>query len=127
MKAKPQNVDMYISEFPRETQILLETLRTTIRKAAPKADEVISYGMPAYKFKGMLCYFAGYKNHIGLYPMASGISHFKKELKDYQTSKGTVQFPLDKKIPTVLITKIIKFRLKENEGKEKLKKLKKKK
>jgi uncharacterized protein YdhG (YjbR/CyaY superfamily) len=77
--------------------------------------------MPAYKYKGMLVYFAGYKNHIGLYPTASGVKVFEKELAKYKTSKGAIQFPLDKSLPLPLIKKIIKYRVKENEKKEELK------
>jgi len=115
------NVDEYIAAFPMHTQELLEQLRALILKTAPDAEEVISYKMPAYKYNGMLIYFAGYKNHIGLYPMASGIAAFKKELSVYKNAKGSVQFPLDKKLPIGLITKIIKFRLKENKEKLKVK------
>lgn len=121
---KPINVDEYISAFPVETKILLEQLRSTIKKAAPKAEEVISYGMPAYKINGMLVYFAGYKKHIGFYPTSSGIAHFKKDLSIYKGAKGSVQFPLDKKLPLALISKIVKFRLAENSEKAKSKKQK---
>lgn len=117
MKANPtvvQNVDQYISSFPKDTQKLLKQLRTTIKKAAPEADEVISYQMPAYNFYGRLVYFAAYEKHIGFYPMPSAIENFKNELSTYNTSKGTVQFPLDKPLPLPLITKITSFRVKEN-------------
>ena len=93
-------VDAYIAGFPKDTQTLLEQLRTAIMKAAPDAEEVISYQMPAYKYFGMLVYFAGYKNHIGFYPGAAGIETFKKELSIYKGAKGSVQFPLDKPLPT---------------------------
>lgn len=116
-----QNVDDYILSFPKDIQLLLEELRTTVRKAAPKAEEVISYGMPAYKQNGMLVYFAAHKTHVGFYPTSSGIAHFKNQLAKYPLSKGTVQFPLDKKLPLALITKIVKFRVKENQDKAKLK------
>lgn len=112
--AIPTNVDAYIASFPEETQTLLEQLRATIKKAAPGADELISYQMPAYKYNGMLVYFAGYKNHIGFYPTASGIANFTKDLSDFKNSKGAVQFPLDKPLPLQLVTKIVKFRVKEN-------------
>ena len=100
---------------------MLEDLRQTIRKAAPKAEEVISYQMPAFKFHGMLVYFAGFKNHIGFYPTSSAIKAFNKELSAYAGAKGTVRFPLDKPIPVGLITKIVKHRVKENLAKENLK------
>jgi len=99
-------------------------LRATIKKAAPKAEEVISYGMPAYKQNGMLVYFAAYAKHIGFYPSSSGISAFKKEISVFKWSKGAVQFPLDKALPSSLITKIVKFRVKFNQEKEMLKKKK---
>jgi uncharacterized protein YdhG (YjbR/CyaY superfamily) len=119
---KPENTDEYISWFPSETQKLLKQLRATIKKAAPKAEEVISYGMPAYKLNGMLVYFAAYAKHIGFYPTSSGISAFKKEISVFKWSKGAVQFPLDKPLPIALITKIVKFRVKLNQEKEILKK-----
>jgi uncharacterized protein YdhG (YjbR/CyaY superfamily) len=110
-------VDNYIAAFPKETQMLLEQMRATIKKAAPQAEELISYRMPAYKYKGILVYFAGYKNHIGFYPTPSGIKNFKEELSIYNGAKGSVQFPLDKQLPHTLIRKIVKFRLKENANK----------
>lgn len=121
-----KDVDDYIQSFPKETQVLLETIRATIQKAAPKAEEYIGYAMPAYKINGPLVYFGGYKTHIGFYPAGSGIAAFEKEFGAYKFSKGAVQFPLDKKLPLALITKIVKFRLKENIEKEKVKAAKKK-
>jgi uncharacterized protein YdhG (YjbR/CyaY superfamily) len=112
------DVDEYISRQPLAFATVLEKLRQTIRKAAPKADEVISYHMPAYKWKGILVYFAAYKNHIGFYPTGSGIAAFKKELSRYEGSKGTVRFPIDKPLPLGLISKIVKFRMKENSEKQ---------
>lgn len=120
-KYKNKGIDHYISHFPKSTQILLKQLRAIINKAAPQAEEVISYNMPAYKYHGMLVYFAGYRNHIGFYPMSSAITVFKKELSVYKGAKGSVQFPLDKPLPIGLITKIVKFRVKKNIEKEKLK------
>ena len=108
------DVDAYIAGFPKDTQTLLEQLRTAIMKAAPDAEEVISYQMPAYKYFGMLVYFAGYKNHIGFYPGAAGIEAFKKELSIFKGAKGSVQFPLDKPLPIQLIAKIVAFKVKEN-------------
>ncbi|PBQ33309.1 hypothetical protein CNR22_16510 [Sphingobacteriaceae bacterium] len=121
-----KNVDDYILSFPKETQLLLEQIRATIQKAAPRAEEYIGYAMPAYKLHGALVYFGGYKNHIGFYPSGSGIEAFKDSFGAYKFSKGAVQFPLDKKIPLALITKIVKYRAKENTEKEKLKAAKKK-
>jgi uncharacterized protein YdhG (YjbR/CyaY superfamily) len=113
-KTSFKNVDEYISGFPENLRTPLEEMRTTIKKAAPKCEEVISYQMPAYKYFGILVYFAGYKNHIGFYPTASGIEVFKNELSKYKGAKGSVQFPLDKPLPGALISKIVKFKLKEN-------------
>jgi len=111
---KPVNIDEYISGFPKETQKMLEQLRATIKKAAPKADEVISYSIPAFKLNGMLVWFAAHSKHIGFYPRGSGIEAFKKELSIYKGAKGSVQFPLDKPLPLGLITKMVKFRVNEN-------------
>ncbi len=119
MKAKADNVDSYIADFPRATQELLEKLRETIRKAAPDAEECISYAMPAYKLSGMLVYFAGYVGHIGFYPGAGGIAEFLDEITQYKYAKGSVRFPLDKPLPLKLITRIVKFRVKENAERKK--------
>jgi uncharacterized protein YdhG (YjbR/CyaY superfamily) len=121
-KPKPKDVDTYIAEFPKEVQKLLKEIRVTIKKAAPKAEESIGYGMPAYKLNGVLVYFAGYKKHIGFYPVPSGVEAFKKELSAYKGAKGSVQFPLDEPLPLSLITKIVKYRAKENLEKAKKKK-----
>ncbi len=119
---KPINIDEYILSFPEETKKKLEQLRVTINKAAPQANEVISYAMPAFKLNGMLVYFAAYEKHIGFYSASSGIEAFKKELSIYKGAKGSVQFPLDKPLPLALISKIVKFRIKENLQKAALKK-----
>jgi uncharacterized protein YdhG (YjbR/CyaY superfamily) len=111
---KLNDIDQYIAAFPKDTQILLEQLRAIIKKTVPDAEEVISYHMPAYKYHGMLVYFAAYKYHIGFYPMASGIETFRKEISGFKNAKGSVQFPLDKPLPLQLITKMITFRAKEN-------------
>jgi uncharacterized protein YdhG (YjbR/CyaY superfamily) len=113
-KKPTKNIDEYISGFPKNVQTLLQDVRTTIRKAAPQAEEVISYQMPAFKYHGMLVFFAGYKNHIGFYPTSSGIKAFSKELSGYKGAKGSVQFPIDSHMPLSLISKIVKFRVKEN-------------
>lgn len=118
-KTKFQNIDEYISLFPKDVQAILESLRQTIRKAAPKAEEAISYQMPTFKLNGNLVHFAAYKNHVGFYPTPSGIEAFKKELSKYKNSKGAVQFPIDEKLPLGLITKIVKFRVKEDLAKRK--------
>jgi uncharacterized protein YdhG (YjbR/CyaY superfamily) len=118
MKTKqkaPGNIDDYIAGFPREIQGILEKIRMTIRKAAPGAEEKISYQIPSFSLKGgYLIYFAAFKKHIGLYPAPRGVAEFKEALVRYQTGKGTMRFPLDKPIPFGLISKIVKFRVKEN-------------
>ena len=115
MKTKnPKDFEQYLLSFPEQAGELLKQVRATIKKAAPQAQEVISYGMPAFKWNGMLAWFAAHTNHIGFYPGASGISAFKKEISKYKNAKGSVQFPFDQPIPLGLITKMIKFRLKEN-------------
>jgi uncharacterized protein YdhG (YjbR/CyaY superfamily) len=111
---QPQNVDEYITQFPNNVGEKLTKLRSIITKTAPAAEEVMSYSMPAYKYHGMLVYFAAYEHHIGLYPMPSALLHFKKELVPYVTAKSTIQFPLSKRLPVGLITAIIKFRVREN-------------
>lgn len=113
-----KNVDEYIARQPPEVQEILEKLRQAIKKAAPQAEEGISYTMPAYKYHGVLVYFGVYKTHIGFYPTGNGIAAFKKELSAYEGSKGTVRFPLDKSLPLGLITKIVKYRVKENLAKK---------
>ena len=109
-----KNIDEYISIQTPEVQVLLEQMRITIKKAAPKAEEIISYNMPAFKYHGMLVYFAAFKNHIGFYATPTGHSEFKKELSVYKQGKGSVQFPLNKPLPLDLITDIVSFRVKEN-------------
>ncbi|MGI8952696.1 MAG: DUF1801 domain-containing protein [Chitinophagaceae bacterium] len=113
-KLKPKNIDKYIAGFPKDIQNKLEEIRATIKKAAPEAAEIISYSIPAFKLNGILVYFAGYKNHIGFYPTSTGIKNFQDELSDYKTSKGAIQFPIDKPLPINLITKIVRFKVKEN-------------
>jgi uncharacterized protein YdhG (YjbR/CyaY superfamily) len=107
-------VDTYIAGFPESTQALLLQMRETIKKAAPDAEEVIGYQMPAYRLHGILVYFAGCKNHIGFYPTSAGIAAFKLELAGYKGAKGSVQFPINESLPLELITKIVKFRVAEN-------------
>jgi uncharacterized protein YdhG (YjbR/CyaY superfamily) len=121
-KDKFQTIDEYIGSFPSDIQEKLEKIRMTIKKAAPKSEEVISYQMPAFKSDGILVYFAAFKNHIGFYPTAKVISVFSKELSSYETTKGTVRFPFGERIPLNLIAKITKFRLKEELERKKIKK-----
>lgn len=115
------SVDDYIAAQPQALQIKLAQLRKIIRKAAPKADESIAYGMPAYKHHGPLVYFALFKQHLGLYPTPSAIAAFQKELAGYEVAKGTVRLPLEEPLPVNLITDVVKFRVKENEEKAALK------
>jgi uncharacterized protein YdhG (YjbR/CyaY superfamily) len=109
-----KTIDDYINQFPEEIKSKLGSIRAVIKKAAPKASEVISYGMPAFKQNKVLVYFAVGKNHIGFYPTPNPIIFFSKELEAYKTSKGAIQFPLDKKIPLALVSKITKFRVRED-------------
>ena len=122
--AIPKSFEEYFFRFPAEVQVKLEELRQTISKAAPGAEEVISYKMPAFKYHGMLVYFAAYKNHIGFYATPTGHTAFKKELSVYKEGKGSVQFPLDQPLPLGLVSRIVKFRVKENLDREKAKKKK---
>ena len=103
-----------MEDQPKELREKLEGLRQTIKRAAPGAVERISYNMPAYDLQGILVYFAARRGHIGLYPTASGVKAFEKEIGDYEYSKGAIQFPLDRPLPKTLIAKIVKYRLKEN-------------
>ena len=113
-QSKVESIDHYIAAFPSDVQKLLRKVRMTVRKAAPGAEEGISYRIPVFRLKGDLVYFAAFKKHIGLYPRVSGIRKFKKELSAYKSAKGSVQFPLDQPIPYGLIGRIVKFRVKEN-------------
>ena len=110
----PATIDEYVADFPKNIQEVLEKLRATIRKAAPGAEETINYAIPTFTLNGNLVHFAAFKNHIGFYPAPSGIEAFKKELSVYEGAKGSIKFPIDKPLPLALITKIVKFRAKEN-------------
>jgi uncharacterized protein YdhG (YjbR/CyaY superfamily) len=118
---KVKTVEEYIATFPGGTQAKLKQLREIVKKAAPKAVESISYGMPYYSQQGRLVYFAAFKNHIGFYPLASAVVKFQKEISVYKHAKGSVQFPLEEKIPVGLVSRIVKFRVKENEERATLK------
>jgi uncharacterized protein YdhG (YjbR/CyaY superfamily) len=113
-RTAPRTVDEYIAGFPPDVQAILEKIRLTIRKAAPGAEEAIKYQMPTFTLHGNLVHFAAFKKHIGFYPVPTGIEKFKKELAAYEGGKGSVQFPLDQLIPYSLISRIVKFRVKEN-------------
>jgi len=116
-RTAPKTIDEYIAGFSPDVQKILQRIRMTIRKAAPEAQETISYEIPTFTLNGKyLVYFAAYKKHIGFYPALTGIEQFKKELSVYESGKGTLKFPLDKPIPFGLISKLVKFRAKENLG-----------
>ncbi|HSN09000.1 MAG TPA: DUF1801 domain-containing protein [Hanamia sp.] len=117
MKTAPAlDIDEYIAKFPPETGNILQQVRLTVRKAAPGAEETISYGMPAFRYKGrVIIYFAGYKNHIGFYATPSGHAAFQKELSAYKQGRGSVQFPLDQPMPLNLIKRMVKFRVAQQE------------
>jgi uncharacterized protein YdhG (YjbR/CyaY superfamily) len=124
-KTTAKTIDEFIANSPKEVQAILKKIRTTIKRAAPDAEETINYGIPTFTLKGNLVHFAGFKSHIGFYPTPSGIEKFKKELSVYEGAKGSVKFPLDKPIPYGLIEKIVKFRVKENLEKAEMRKKKK--
>lgn len=109
-----KTVDEYFSSLPADAIEKLEGLRTAIKQVVPKAEEVISYNMPAFKQDGILVWYAAYKEHIGFYPAPAAIVAFKDELAGYKTSKGAIQFPVDKPIPKTLVKNIVKFRVKEH-------------
>jgi len=110
----PKDIDAYIAGFPPAVRETLIKMRRTIREAAPGAEERIGYMMPAFALNGPLVYFAAFKDHIGFFPASTGVEAFKKELVAYETSKGTVRFPLNKPVPLGLIARIVKFRVREN-------------
>ena len=118
----PGTIDEYIGGFPPDVQLILEKIRETIEKAAPDAEETIKYRMPTFTLNGNLVHFAAFKNHIGFYPVPSGIEKFKNELSVYKQGKGSVQFPFEKPIPFDLISRIVKFRIEENLKKAEAKK-----
>ncbi len=116
-----ENVNEYIAAFEPHIQERLQQMRQAIKKAAPAAEELISYRMPAYKYHGVLVYFAGYKNHTGFYATPTGHAAFKELLAVYKEGKGSVQFPHNQPLPMALISRIVKFRVKENQEREKTK------
>ena len=115
-------VDEYIALAEPKVKKALKDIRKTIKTTAPNAEEVISYQIPGYKYHGMLVFFAGWKNHISLYPAPWGAETLKKEMSAYEGSKGTIKFTLDKPMPLTLIKKMVKYRMKENEARAALKK-----
>jgi len=113
-KTQVNDIDQYISGFSSEIQAILQEIRVTIKKAAPEAQEAISYQMPTFKLNGNLIHFAAFKNHIGVYPAPIGIEQFRKELSAYKGGKGSVQFPFSLPMPYDLISRIVKYRVQEN-------------
>jgi uncharacterized protein YdhG (YjbR/CyaY superfamily) len=110
-----RSVDEYIATFPEEKRALLEAVRSTIKAAAPEANERISYQMPAYELKGYLVYFGAWKNHIGFYPASGTVSEaFKDELSRYEGAKGSLRFPINQPLPLELVRRIVQFRVVEN-------------
>ena len=119
-KGAPKNVDEYLAGAPEPARSTLKKVRAAIRSAVPPgATEVISYGMPAFKHKGVLVWFAAFSNHCSLFPTASVIEACKNELKDFSTTKGTIHFPTDKPLPTALVKKLVKARVAQIESKKK--------
>ncbi len=116
--AKPKTVDEYIAIASPNVKEHLEKLRMIIRQTAPQAQEGISYEMPVYKLNGVLVYFGGFTKHVSLFPGAEAIAAFREELAAYKTATGTVQFPVNKPIPVMLVKKMVKYRLKQNLAKK---------
>jgi uncharacterized protein YdhG (YjbR/CyaY superfamily) len=112
-RSPPKNINEYIASCSPEVQSILQKIRSTIRKAAPDAEEKISYQMPTFALKGNLIHFAAFKNHIGLYPPVKGDEKLQAETSRYKGPKGNLKFPLDEPIPYALISRIVKFRVKE--------------
>jgi uncharacterized protein YdhG (YjbR/CyaY superfamily) len=118
-KGVPNNVDEYLAGIPEPARTTLKKVRAAIRSAAPpEATEAISYGIPAFKYKGTLMWFAAFSNHCSLFPTASVIEMFKNELKGFSTSKGTIHFPTNKPLPTAVVKKMVKARIAQIESKK---------
>jgi uncharacterized protein YdhG (YjbR/CyaY superfamily) len=115
MPAKPKTIDEYLARLPDEQRVALEKLRKTIRSAAPKAEECISYELAAFRQDGPLVAFGAWAKHVAFYPMSGKtLNDFKKEFRDFETSKGTIRFQPDKPLPAALVRKIVKARLAQN-------------
>ena len=124
MKNKISSIDEYIETFPQDIQVILQQVRRTIKAAAPKAGEKISYGIPTFTLNDKyLIYFAGWKQHISIYPIPAGDDEFKREIAPYVSGKGTLKFPLDKPLPLKLIAKMVKRKVAENRSQTDKKKL----
>lgn len=119
MKNKPTTISEYISNAPKVAQAKLKQMRTAIKSGAPGATESVKWSMPAFSYDRILVTFAVFKNHIGFYPTPSAITKFEKDLKKYKTARGSIQFPLTDPLPLALITKITKFRAKEERDMDK--------
>jgi len=113
-KDAPTSIDAYIAAFPPQIQSILESLRATIKKAAPGAEESISYRIPTFKLHGVVAHFAAFKNHIGFYPPVRGDARLQKAVSHYAGEKGNLKFPIDQPIPYGLIEKIVKLKVKQN-------------
>jgi uncharacterized protein YdhG (YjbR/CyaY superfamily) len=113
-KTRPKTIDEYIQAAPKEAQEKLREMRACIRAAAPGAKEGLKWGMPAFSYRRILVTFAGFKNHIGFYPTPSAVTAFAKELSEFSTAKGSIQFPLEEPLPLSLVRKITAFRVKES-------------
>lgn len=121
MRLKAKSIDEYIRSFSPEVRAILENIRSTIRKAAPEAEEAISYSMPAFRLGGqVLVYFAAFKRHIGLFPPVRGDAKLEKAISIYAGEKGNLRFPLDQPIPYGLIERIVQFRVKQMSAKTNL-------
>ena len=112
-KKNYKDIDQYINQFPKEIQNILNNIRQTIKEVAPEAKEKISYNIPTFYYHKNIVHFAAYTKHIGLYPTPETIEAFKKELVEYKTTKGTIQFPYEKEIPYQLIKRMVEYRMKE--------------
>lgn len=121
MRTARTDIDAYIGSFPADVQAILKKIRATIGKAAPEAEEAIGYRIPTFVLNGNLVHYAAFKNHIGFYPAPRGIVKLKNELSMYESGKGSVRFPLDRPIPYALISRIVKYRVKQNSAKAKAK------
>ena len=116
-RSAPKNIDEYLERIPEPARSTLNKIRAAIRSAAPReATEAISYGIPAFKYKGMLVWFAAFSKHCSLFPTAAVIEEFKDELKGYSISKGTIQFPVDKPLPAALVKELVKARVAQIEN-----------
>ena len=113
-RAIPRNVDEYIATFPSDVQTILQRVRRTIRRAAPDAEETISYRIPTFTLNGVLVHFAAFRSHIGLYPPVRGDARLERAVARYAGEKGNLRFPLDQPIPYELIGRIAKHRVKQN-------------